>query len=75
MHTANILHSFNITQISFLFMSLNFFGPQLKLKSLNQKLEKKFKLKKITIVLLFRFKNFYGVNFLMYYNDQVRIIP
>lgn len=46
MHTANILHSFNIAQISFLFMSLNFFGPQLKLKSLNQKLEKKFKLKK-----------------------------
>lgn len=44
---ANTPNNFNRAQVSSSFIFLNCFGPQLKLKSLNQKLEKFVNIKKI----------------------------
>lgn len=75
MHMTNILNNFIRTQISSSFIFLNCFGPELKLKSLNPKLEKFVNIKKTHNSVSMQVKKHLTVDFfLMYYNEQVRII-
>ena len=72
---ANTPNNFNREQVSSSFIFLNCFGPQLKLKNSNQKLEIFVNIKKTHNSVSTQVKKHLTVDFfLMYYNERVRII-